>query len=220
MSNYNLNDLKIGEIKSALNFDKLPGVEAQLVLAPPYRAQLIEENKLNNNKNPRIAAVLILLYKENNEWHFPVILRNTYKGVHSNQIGFPGGKVELQDKNLAATATRESFEEINSQVNDVEVLGQLTSLYIPPSNFIVHPFIGIYHQEPQFVPCDREVQQIIPIKLEDFMFNLKTVDLEIQSKGKRTLVPSYELPDGLKIWGATAMMLSEFYVFIKKSLNL
>ena len=196
-----------------------PGWIAQREMSPPDRQKLVDEGRLNPS-NPRTAAVLILIYEESERLKFPVILRNTYKGVHSNQIGFPGGKVEESDKNLEETAKRESFEEINANPEKIEVLGELSEIFIPPSNFLVYPYVGIYKSLPDFKPCDFEVKEIIHIDLIDFILNSDKRMITLKHKSKPYVVPAFQLENGMQIWGATAMMLNEFHAFLRNSLSL
>lgn len=186
----------------------LPGEEAQLLLSPPYRNKYdIEEIK---KYNPRVAAVLIMLYEnEQGDIEFPVILRQIYNGIHSQQISLPGGSFESQDMSLSNTAMRETHEELGVEEEQIEVLKQLTELYIPPSNFLVYPFVGIHYGTPEFIPQQEEVAEIIPLDLDAFLhaepqffernFSEYTVD-----------IPGYGLGEDVYIWGATAMILSEF----------
>ena len=211
--------ISLNDLKEKLDFTQIPGWPAQREMSPPDRQKLVDEGRFNPTK-PRIAAVLILIYEDEDELKFPVILRNTYPGVHSNQIGFPGGKIEKTDKDLKETAKRESLEEINADSDKIEILGELSQLFIPPSNFLVHPFVGIFKGKPEFKPCDLEVQEIIHIPLDDFLLNSNKTELVLQHKGKPYHVPAFELENGMKIWGATAMMLNEFYTFLNNSLSL
>lgn len=193
---------------------ELPGLDAQLRLSPPYRQKYdMEEVK---KTNPRIAAVLILLY-ENDEGNieFPVTLRHTYEGVHSNQFSLPGGSFEPEDINLEYTAIRETVEEMGVDEENIEILKQLTELYIPPSNFIVYPFIGIHYGTPEFIPDDNEVAQIISLDLEAFMA-AQPVSFERKFSDYLVDIPGYELGEGEYIWGATAMILSEFGSLLEK----
>lgn len=206
-------------LREQLDFNQIPGWKAQYEMAPPDRQNLVDNGRFDLKK-PRIASVLILIYKENGVLKFPVIHRNTYKGVHSNQIGFPGGKVEKEDANLAQTAIRESFEEINAEPNGIEILGELTELFIPPSNFLVYPYVGLYHQEPKFIPCDYEVRKIIPIDFHSFLTNPQKVNLILDHHGANYQVPAFSINHDINIWGATAMMLNEFYQFSRNSLHL
>lgn len=212
-------EINFQNIKDKLDFNQIPGWKAQYEMSPPDRQNLVDKATFNFKK-PRIAAVLILIYQENKTLKFPVILRNTYPGIHSNQIGFPGGKLEDSDKDLAHTAMRESFEEINAQPENIEILGELTELFIPPSNFLVYPFIGLYHGIPQFKPCDYEVKQIIHIELLKFLSNPQKTNLTLNHQGKTYDVPAFALENEMNIWGATAMMLNEFYRFTRNSLSL
>lgn len=211
--------LNLGQLKEKLDFTQIPGWFAQKAMAPPYRQELVDEARFDLKK-PRIAAVLILIYEENGDLFFPVIHRNTYPGVHSNQIGFPGGKKEASDENLMITAIRESKEEINAEPENVEILGALSELFIPPSNFLVYPFIGIYNGKAEFSPCDHEVKNIIPVSVNDFIKNPRKSSMILQKDGEDVEVPAFELENGIKIWGATAMMLNEFHSFLINSLPL
>lgn len=213
-SNFNLQTLQ-----SRLNFQKIPGWKAQQIMAPPYRQHLVDDARFNTQKS-KIAAVLIILYEKNGEIYFPVIHRNTYPGVHSNQIGFPGGKVEESDENLEQTAIRESFEEIGAKKHGLRIWGELTELFIPPSNYIVYPFIGSYILDPNFTPCDKEVKEIISLPLKDFILNPPITNYRIDINQKSYEVPGFHLRPNLNVWGATAMMLNEFLEFVRNSLNL
>lgn len=206
----------LDELKAKLeSCDKeLPGFEAQKKLSPPYRNTYdIEEVKKNN---PRIAAVMILLYEnEFGDVEFPVILRHTYEGVHSNQFSLPGGSFEPEDIDLAYTALRETVEELGVEEDNIEIVKQLTELYIPPSDFLVYPYIGIYHGLPDFLPDESEVAEIVPIDLEAFL-HAQPVTFERDFSGYKVDIPGYEVGEEAYIWGATAMMLSEFGTLLEK----
>uniref|UniRef100_UPI0039A58386 NUDIX hydrolase n=1 Tax=Ornithobacterium rhinotracheale TaxID=28251 RepID=UPI0039A58386 len=213
---YQLNSYNI---KKLFKQQCAPGWSAQKVMAPPYRQSLVDKAKYNP-ANPKLAAVLIIIYEEKGELYFPVIHRNTYPGVHSNQIGFPGGRVESADENLQATALRESLEEINANPNCIEIVGELSQLFIPPSNFMVHPFVGVYNGKPDFIPSEREVKAIIPLKLNEFIHSPNIIEHTVVVDNIAHQVPAFALPNNLICWGATAMMLNEFLVFLRNSLNL
>ena len=204
------------ELKEKLeNYEfELPGTEAQLRLSPPYRDQIdLEEIK---KTNPRIAAVMILLYEnEDGEIEFPVTLRHTYQGVHSNQFSLPGGAFEPEDINLSYTALRETVEELGVEEENIEVVRQLTELFIPPSNFLVYPYVAVHHGTPEFYPDDHEVADIVPINLEAFMA-ATPVTFERKFSDYLVDIPGYELGEDSYIWGATAMILSEFGALVEK----
>lgn len=197
---------------------KLPGVEAQLKLAP-----LLRINELSNidieSKNPNKAGVMAVFYPDNDEiTKLVLILRKTYKGIHSNQVGFPGGRVEHFDKNLKHTALRETQEEVGIPKTEIKVLKKLTKLYIPPSNFWVHPYVGVLERTPKLVAQESEVEKILEVDLEDFMNDKNLISQELStSYAKNIQVPAFSL-NGHIVWGATAMMLSELKELLKLSL--
>ena len=120
---------------------KLLGEISHLKMCPPERADLMKNIDLNTI-NPKLAAVLMLIYPKNNLAHLALILRTSYNGVHSSQIAFPGGKVETFDADYQQTALRETHEEIGISPELINVIRDFTPIYIPPSNFMVYPFLG------------------------------------------------------------------------------
>jgi len=158
----------------------------------------------------REGAVLLLLYMKDGELFFPLIQRHEYKGVHSNQVSLPGGKVEIGDDNLLHTAIRETEEEIGVPRKLIENFGALTELYIPPSNFMVSPFVGFISGEPTFVKEEREVKEILEVSLLDFLENSPIKETEvIIGDGIKLKTPYFELNNKV-VWGATAAILQEF----------
>ena len=139
-----------------------------------------------------------------------MLFRSEYGGVHSGQISLPGGKFEETDESLIYTALRESQEEIGIDPGQVQIIGQLTEMYIPPSNFQVTPVVGYQASRPHFTADPKEVAKIIEIKLEDLLDerNRQMKKMKI-SLGFSLKVPSYFINKNI-IWGATAMILSEF----------
>jgi len=206
--------LNIEQLKQKLQ-QPLPGVTSHLKMAPANRVQ--EFNNLNNiiplAKN---SAVLILLFPENGKLKTVFIQRSVYDGVHSGQISFPGGKVEATDKDFEATALRETFEEIGVKPEVIEIIGQLTDFYISPSNFLVKVFVGYTLQKPAFIPDKKEVQSILEVDIDEFFDSNNIAEKEFYSTSRKTAVfaPCY-LVNGLEIWGATAMMLSEMLDILK-----
>jgi len=260
--------------------NSLPGEAAQYKMAPYGR--LLKEEALKLNANPRLSAVLILLYLKSvkhieyspaswrgKEHHSKgsafsiytvLILRTSGHGVHSGQVSFPGGKKEENDRSLEDTALREAEEEIGINKNDVKIIGALSELYIPPSGFLVQPFVGYLNKKPLFHPHKNEVQKLIEVPLDLIMDDgivkvttlqlimdryrrrdesvnrgsgetvKKTANLEQQSLPALGLrqagairipkseikVPYFDIY-GHKVWGATAMMLSELKEILAQS---
>ena len=193
----------------------LPAEASQFKMSPPFRRELISRYK-EAMKDAKRAGVLAMFYPNaTNETHLALILRKTYKGVHSAQIGFPGGKYEEEDKTLKHTAIRETWEEIGVPEHQIKVIKQMTEVYIPPSNFYVQPFIGITQETPKFIKQDDEVEDIVEVSLAHFLDENNVGNkLVATSYTAKIEVPAYEL-NGHVVWGATAMMLSEIKDILK-----
>jgi 8-oxo-dGTP pyrophosphatase MutT (NUDIX family) len=195
---------------------ELPGEAIQLKMAPMER--LIElTKKARSQVNPRKAGVMVLFYpSETAKTNLILILRKTYKGVHSAQVGFPGGKQEENDLSLEHAALRETEEEVGVHSASIMVLKKLTEIYIPPSNFFVQPYLGITPVTPKFTLQEDEVETLIEVPLTHFMDDSILITETIStSYGKHINVPAYRL-NGHIVWGATAMMLSEVRELLKQ----
>ncbi|MGO4906424.1 NUDIX hydrolase [Flavobacterium sp. W20_MBD1_R3] len=192
----------------------LPAFDAHIKMAPLDRLQSLERNN-PDNKNPRIAAVMMLFYPKNERTHLVLIVRNSYVGIHSAQIAFPGGKQEVEDENLAVTALRETQEEVGIHPEKIEIIKPFTQIYIPPSNFMVHPFLGICKEELVFVPQPTEVANIIELPLSTLLNDAIVVEAKLSTSYENNVsVPAFNIEEHI-VWGATAMMLSELKEVLK-----
>ena len=189
----------------------LPGIKSHIELVPIDRLKSIKEEVKIAKKD---AAVSLCFFSDSNyETRLPFILRNNYEGVHSNQISFPGGKKEKLDEDLIETARRETNEEIGLNKDEMKLQFKLTDIYIPPSNFLVTPYLTFDNFYPNFKLDKREVADHIQLPL------FKLLELEIEKRfldegpQKGIEVPCFYYKNNL-IWGATAMILSEFKIFL------
>jgi 8-oxo-dGTP pyrophosphatase MutT (NUDIX family) len=201
---------KIEELKSK----ELGGLEAQFKMAPKLRLQY-NQDKIAANK-PKKAAVLVLFYpNKENETCFLLTQRAIYKGTHSAQISFPGGKIDKSDKNLQQTALRETHEEVGVLPSTVKIIRELTDVYIPPSNFLATPFLGFVDERPNFV-LNHEVALEIEVLVSDLLDDktITTVTLDT-SYMKKIAVPCFRINNHI-VWGATGMMLSEIKELLKE----
>jgi 8-oxo-dGTP pyrophosphatase MutT (NUDIX family) len=202
-----MNDSFIEKVKSRF-IHPLPGRAAQTKMAPPIAREFTPDS------DARIACVLALLYPKNDDWSIVLIERMSSKNKndrHSGQISFPGGGYEDSDNSLAKTALREAEEEIGVFSKDISIIGQLSDMYIPVSNFLVHPFVAYMDYPPNFIPQPSEVKDILEIPIPKLLdpSTIQFTDLKISEGFTLNKVPYYSL-NGHIVWGATAMMLSEF----------
>ena len=193
---------------------KLLASDAHAKMAPLERITFLNEMNYAD-KNPREAAVLMLFYPKNKQTHLALIVRNSYPGVHSSQIGFPGGKAEIEDVDLAATALRETHEEVGIPSHKIEVIRPFSKIYIPPSNFLVSPFLGISHEELVFIPDNNEVKQVLEFPLVTFLDEKTITRVKMTTSYAIDIdVPAFMVGKYV-VWGATAMMMSELKEAIK-----
>jgi 8-oxo-dGTP pyrophosphatase MutT (NUDIX family) len=197
--------------------ETLLGELAHQMMSPPERADLVKNINFETI-NPKKAAVMMLFYPKNKKTHLVLIVRNSYKGVHSAQIAFPGGKVESSDLNFQETALRETEEEVGILRNKIQVIRAFTEIYIPPSNFMVYPFLGFSEDELIFLPDPEEVAGIIELPLKDFLNEDLVVNHNMSTSYSIDIqVPAFQIQEHV-VWGATAMMLSELKETLKKVL--
>lgn len=190
----------------------LPGWQAQRRMATEtHRAA-----RLRVPTSAQQAGVLILLYPgEDQHLYFPLIKRPTYNGAHSGQIAFPGGKVEVQDQSIVETALRETQEEIGVDIPQSQVIGQLSDLYIPVSQIVVSPVVAFTKEPPVYEADPYEVAATLDVPAHDF---LELNNQSIETIKVRDFVldaPTYQI-QGQTIWGATAMMLAEFFAVLEE----
>ena len=194
--------------------EKLPGFEAQKLMAPSIRDRLIE--RMKSCTTPKDSSVLILIYPKNKKLYTVFIQRQKYDGVHSGQISFPGGKYENTDDSLYDTALRETNEEIGVKPSDIKILGCLSELYVPPSNINVLPVVAFMNKTPIFNIDKNEVYKVLEISLDKLLDKNIICNKEVlTSENSKLDVPCYYY-NGHIIWGATAMIISEFIEIIRK----
>ena len=199
----------IAQLTSKIEEIPKPGLAAQLKMAPPQRFGT-KETLIKVPKSAKKAAVMMLLYpNKEGELSFCLIQRTTYNGKHSGQISFPGGKKEEEDIDFWATALRESQEEVGVNPAEVQLITALSSTYIPPSNFYVYPYLAYTNQRPDFVAEEGEVDHVIEVPLTDLLGESAIQDGPIiASYATEVIVPMFVF-GSYRVWGATAMILSE-----------
>tara|TARA_B110000914_G_scaffold33823_1_gene26603 strand:+ start:2215 stop:2883 length:669 start_codon:yes stop_codon:yes gene_type:complete len=208
---------------SKVNDFPLPGKRGHAIMAPYSIRRLYlsneevfhHENDSEYYQNARKASVLLCFYEHKDELYLTLIKRTTYDGPHSGQISFPGGKPVSLDSSLWDTAKREFKEELGVDLSSASPLLTLSRVYIPPSNFLVTPFVAVVKKKPFFHLDSREVALKIDISLYE-LIHLKIKQGPIlEGNHKGVVVPCY-VYEGHMIWGATAMVLSEFILFLKE----
>jgi len=206
--------LTIEELKQKF-LRPLPGALSHLKMSPSHR---MEDFSGLNDMMPlaKRSAVLVLLFPDQGQLKTVFIKRSEYDGVHSGQISFPGGQFESTDRSFEATAIRETYEEIGVSSDKIQLVGQLTDFYIPPSNFLVKVFVGYSSQKPEYIPDKKEVQSVIEVNVDDLYDKNNITQMEFYSTSRKALVnaPTYII-NGVEIWGATAMIVSELLDVLK-----
>ena len=188
----------------------LPGMKAQsLMMGARFREK--ESNAYAKvSADARQAAVMVLLFQKEGKWYTNLMQRPESDYAHSKQVSLPGGGLEEEDANLEACATRETEEEFGIPRTDIQVLGALSALYIPVSNYLVQPFVGYLNATPSYTRDPNEVEEILEVALEDLLDPTLRKVTTIDTSSGFTLkdIPYFDVV-GKTVWGATAMMLSE-----------
>lgn len=199
----------IKKIKAA----ELTGERSHCIYSPPYRPLYSEEEIFE--KNPKLAAVNILLYLKDDRWYFPLILRSeNEKDRHSGQVSLPGGKKEEADLTFRETAVRETEEEIGVDRHYIRVIRELSPIYIPPSNFYVHTYISFTKKNPAFTLQEGEAVELIEFPIESILNLDEEPEMMALPSSRGIEVPVITFENYI-IWGATSMILSEFRQLLK-----
>jgi 8-oxo-dGTP pyrophosphatase MutT (NUDIX family) len=195
--------------------ERKPGLDAQLEMMPLPRPghKLYSEVEDTCVK----AGVLILLYPWKDKLHIVFTRRTDRVDFHQAQISFPGGRQE-EDESFKEAALREAHEEVNIPPDSVRILGELTPLYVPPSNYCIYPVVAVTDERPDFQPSELEVAEVIEIPL-DHLLDPENIRREMwRYKGADLEVPFYSFKRD-NIWGATAMILAELLELLKGFMN-
>ena len=194
-------------IRNAL-LGHLPGGSSHAKMLPPGRELTISEDELNKAKK---SSVLLLLFNNEGELTACLIKRPKHMKFHPGQIAMPGGRIEKGESKLE-TALRETEEEIGITSDKIEILGSLSELYVSVSRFLIHPFVGWLKEKPQFILNKHEVEKTILFPVFNYRNNFDSTELKTVSGYLK--VPCVKFENEI-IWGATAMILSEFYDLLK-----
>lgn len=191
-----------GKIQELLKLE-LPGSHSHQKMMPENR-KLFSDLQVE-----RLAAVVVLLFPEGGDIKISLIQRTRYDGAHSGQISFPGGMKEGSDPDLKYTGLRETSEETGIFPDDIQILGSLSPVIIPVSRFEVHPFVGMVYKTPHFRPDPKEVEFMINIPVRHFLEGRNRLKEEWNLSGTDIKIPFFQY-ENFRIWGATAMIFSEF----------
>lgn len=202
----------ISHLSKALQ-SNLPGADAQYIMAPETKGH--REKMLEKDPNPRQGSVMVLFYPVQGVPYLVLIKRAEYEGHHSGQVSFPGGRKETQDEGMLQTALRETHEEVGVHVPENQIIGALSKLYIPPSKYLVSPFVGFFPQRPAFVPDGYEVSRILEVSLQHLLHEKSVKQKELTMASGQILLTPYFDVEGHVVWGATAMILSELLYVIR-----
>ena len=183
---------------------ELPGARSHRTMLPEGRKLRAPSTDISTIKK---SSVLLLLYPENNELYIALIKRPAHMKYHAGQIAFPGGRIENGETPLE-TALRETEEEIGIQTGNIKILGSLSELYVEVSNFLIHPYVAWLDEKPKFKISNNEVDKMVLFPFMKYRNSFETTTIN-------TITGVLEVPcikfENETIWGATAMILSEFY---------
>lgn len=198
--------ISLAQLQAALALPAFDGVTAQMRMAPAGRADM----RPRADHPPRQSAVLVLIYPEaDGSLHLLLTKRADHLRGHSGQVSFPGGSRDLQDVSYQATALRETCEELGiCDEAQITLIGHLTPLWIPPSNFDVYPIVALMNAPPQMTPNPHEVAAVFSLSLDDLCSDRLKQTTTMTFRGQAAAVPYYAV-GGHVVWGATCMILSE-----------
>lgn len=204
------------EIKLRLK-NPLPALTSHLKMAPPTRKTELEAAR-EAMQFAKKSAVMILLFHVHNKLKVVFIRRSFYVGIHAGQMAFPGGRFEESDETVEQTAFREIEEEIGVSRDKIELLGRISDIYVPPSNFLISVFVGYLSEKPVYKPDEREVAEVIEVDFDEFLQpeNKDVKSFHVPSANHSVEAPYYKTTQ-CDIWGASAMVMSELVDILTNS---
>lgn len=197
--------ITLDDLKRALQLPQFDALTAQMRMSPTPRGLRPQPTA---DDPPREAGVLVLVYPEQENLNIVLTRRTDTLRGHTGQISFPGGRRDPDDATITDTALRETCEELGICDSSIEVLGMLSQIYIPPTNFDVTPTVAYLPYIPLFAPNPHEVAEVFPLPLRLLLAPETKHEEQREIRGYNVHVPYY-LVNGHKVWGATAIMLSE-----------
>jgi len=208
-------NISLKSIKFLLT-QSLPGLQSHLKMAPPSRKAELEAAR-EAIPYAKKSAVMILLFHEAEKLKIVFIRRSLYVGIHSGQMAFPGGRFEESDVTVEETAFREIEEEIGITRDKIEMLGRISDIYVPPSNFLISVFVGYLSEKPTYNPDEREVAEIVEVDFEEFLNaqNITVKDFFVPSANQTVTAPCFQTTQ-CDIWGASAMVVCELVDILTK----
>lgn len=197
-----------GKIRQLLS-QTLPGYHSHMKMAPENRLHELQQHK-PVPETAKKSAVMILFFHDNDILKMVMIRRSLYVGIHSGQIAFPGGRYEETDHSIEHTAYREIEEEIGIEQLNIEPLGRMSDIYVPPSNFLISIFVGYMSEKPVYRIDEREVAEVIELDFQELMNPaiITNKSFYVPSAGQSFTAPCYATSK-CDIWGASAMVISE-----------
>jgi 8-oxo-dGTP pyrophosphatase MutT (NUDIX family) len=185
--------------------DVLPGLDGQIRMSPRPR---FGWRPGEVPRDARRSGVVLLLYPITDRPHVVLTVRDTKLPHHAGQVSLPGGAAEPSES-IDETVLREAHEEVGVDPGTLKIVGALTPLHVPVSGYVLHPRVALAGDRPAWRPDTREVARVLEAPL-DRLCDPAIVEVEVREYSKRSVdVPFFRL-EGEKIWGATAMVLSEF----------
>ncbi|MFV0506505.1 MAG: NUDIX hydrolase [Bacteroidales bacterium] len=206
----NFSEIPIETLRNALRNSILPGEYAHTPILPPRRKP---NSEINNKKSFIRSSTILLIYPHKGESYTCFIRRTSDMKHHAGQIGLPGGRREFMKESALQAAVRETEEEIGIPCNDIDVLGKLSNVYIPISNYKMEPFVGLLKHSPIFKINAGEIETLYTLPLQK-VISTPISQIEMNYRGEKTKVPGF-VHDDFIIWGATAMVINEFIELCK-----
>ena len=195
-------------VQAALQPERSVPLE-QLLLVRDRAGQFVRRFEPPEGAVPRLGAVLVLLYPDGADLRLPLTVRSEHLRSHRGEVSLPGGAIDPGENGPVAAALRECHEELGVDPAQVAVWGTLSSFYIQPSNFQITPVVGFCDRAPELSPNRAEVSAVITVTLRELLDPATVKAEHRQLRGIDVIVPYFAIA-GHKVWGATAVVLSEF----------